>query len=948
MSHSDQKTQNSRRLLLVGWDAADWNVINPLIAEGKMPALAGLIQRGVSGPLETLYPPLSPMLWTSIATGKRPYKHGIHGFSEPDPNGPGVRPVTNVSRRTKALWNILQQNDLQSIVVGWWPSHPAEPIDGVMVSNHYHTVADADPDKPWPMSPGTVHPPSLREELAKLRFHPGELMPEHILPFVPNAADVDQESDKRLSVLGKMLAECISVNAAATALIQNESWDFMGVYFDAIDHFSHGFMKYHPPRQDSISEQDFELYKGVVAGAYQFQDMMLAALLSQVDEQTTVMVISDHGFHPDHLRPREIPNEPAGPAAEHSPIGIFVMAGPDVATDREILGASLLDITPTALRVFGLPVGEDMDGRVLSDVFAEPKFIEPVVSWDQVPGECGMHSADYVPDPVESHAALQQLVALGYIEDPGEQVDEVVENTTRELRYNLARSFMDGNRHLDAVPILNECWQRWPEESRFGVQLMQCYLALEQTADARLALQSLIERKQKYAETAKNELEELLKQLQEDGVDAKDMSDEQSRRFRDLRARATLNPYAAKMLEGSLLFAEQNHEDALACFTEAEQFDQQRPEVYVRMGQCLRELERFDEAAARFQDALAIDPRHAAAHLGLCRCLLRQDRLDEAEASARSSLSYRYHNPWGHYYLAAALIRKRLHDQAVESLELGIQQNPNFPEAHAALVKLYGGPLMNPLKAEVHRGKEADARARIEDVKQGRLAPLPTQSPRQQAADEAIAEPLSRITINEHAVKAPPEKVITIVAGLPRSGTSLMMNMLNAAGLEILTDGQREADEDNPRGYFEYLPATQLRTNNDWLPDARGKAVKIVAQLLPYLKRDEQYRVILMDRSLDEVVLSQQKMLARRNNGSKQSADATDPAALKRAFYQQLTRVRAGLEQLKCPVMSVPFSLCQNAPSDVATQLQEFLGTELDVPTVAARVDPSLYRSRGR
>ena len=111
-----------RRLLLVGWDAADWNVINPLIEKGEMPALAKLMKRGSYGTLETLYPALSPMMWTSIATGKRPYKHGIHGFSEPDPQGAGVRPVTNISRKTKAIWNILQHEGMRSNVIGWWPS----------------------------------------------------------------------------------------------------------------------------------------------------------------------------------------------------------------------------------------------------------------------------------------------------------------------------------------------------------------------------------------------------------------------------------------------------------------------------------------------------------------------------------------------------------------------------------------------------------------------------------------------------------------------------------------------------------------------------------------------------------------------------------------------------------------------------------------------------------
>ena len=126
-----------RRLLLVGWDAADWKVIHPLVDAGHMPNLTRLIERGVMGNLATLQPMLSPMLWTSIATGKRPYKHGVHGFSEVAPDTGDVRPISTLSRTTKAVWNILHQQGKTCHVVGWWPSHPAEPLRGAMVSNHF-------------------------------------------------------------------------------------------------------------------------------------------------------------------------------------------------------------------------------------------------------------------------------------------------------------------------------------------------------------------------------------------------------------------------------------------------------------------------------------------------------------------------------------------------------------------------------------------------------------------------------------------------------------------------------------------------------------------------------------------------------------------------------------------------------------------------------------------
>ena len=167
-----------------------------------------------------------------------------------------------VRAQRKALWNILNQNGLRSVVIGWWPSHPAEPIDGVMVSDHFHRA-----DRPGAMKAGRCcRMPSIRRNSARR---------------LPNSACTRTSSRRRWSSPSfrwrvkstrrrihasarccRTLAECISMHSAATWLLENKPWDFFAVYYDAIDHFCHGFMKYHPPRQQWIPERDFELYSG--------------------------------------------------------------------------------------------------------------------------------------------------------------------------------------------------------------------------------------------------------------------------------------------------------------------------------------------------------------------------------------------------------------------------------------------------------------------------------------------------------------------------------------------------------------------------------------------------------------------------------------------------------------------------------------------------------------
>jgi predicted AlkP superfamily phosphohydrolase/phosphomutase len=268
----------AKKVLLIGWDAADWKVINPLLDHGLMPTLDDFINHGVMGNLATLRPILSPMLWNSIATGKRANKHGIHGFMEPDTQNGGIRPVSSTSRKVKAIWNILTQRGYKTHVLGWFAGHPAEPINGISVSDLY-PYATAPQDQPWPLPPGAVHPESLRDTFSELRMHPGDVTEAAILPWIPRAAEIDQEKDKGLMSFAKILSENCSIHNAATWILQNEPWDFLAVYYNGIDHFCHGFMHYHPPRMEGIPEDRFEIYKDVVNGAYRFHDMMLETLL---------------------------------------------------------------------------------------------------------------------------------------------------------------------------------------------------------------------------------------------------------------------------------------------------------------------------------------------------------------------------------------------------------------------------------------------------------------------------------------------------------------------------------------------------------------------------------------------------------------------------------------------------------------------------------------------
>lgn len=185
--------------------------------------------------------------------------------------------------------------------------------------------------------------------------------------------------------------------------------------------------------------------------------------------------------------------------------------------------------------------------------------------------------------------------------------------------------------------------------------------------------------------------------------------------------------------------------------------------------------------------------------------------------------------------------------------------------------------------------------------------------------------------------------MITIVSGLPRSGTSLMMQMLQAGGLPVLSDGLRAPDESNPRGYLEFEPVKRLRADRSWLPRAEGHAVKIIHLLLRELPVDSSrtYRIIFMQRPMEEVIASQSAMLQRDGKA------AADPAILTKAFESQLSQLESWLAgRPDVTVLPIAYHRVLHDPLAVADELRVFLELDLDAAAMASAVDPALYRQR--
>ncbi len=652
-------TPLAEKLLLIGWDAADWQMINPIMDAGGMPNLQRVVEQGVSGNILTLQPILSPILWTSIATGKRARQHGIHGFVEPAPDGMSLRPVSSTSRTCKAIWNILSQAGKRCHAVGWYASHPAESISGVCVSNQFGVAPPSATIDNWPVAAGSVAPASVADEVADLRIHPDELPIDLIEQFIPDVTLLDRKKpavDHLVRALSKRLAECLTIHAAATDLVENRPWDFCTVYYEAIDQIGHDFMIYHPPKMQHLPDDVFRAFGGVMTAVYRFHDQLLGRLLKLAGDDTHVVIVSDHGFLNDERRPTETVDA----ARWHRNFGVIAGRGAGLKQDSLIQGATLLDVAPTVLTLMGVPVGRDMEGKVLVNAFERPPTIERIDSWESVP-DPNATAADArasEEDPEVAAEAMRQLVELGYLQAPGDDIVRDIARAKAEQRFNLAASMLEGARAGEALGITGKLMEEFPDEVRHAVLHGQAAVPAGNAAELRRAL-SAVER-----------LMPTNRQIE--------------------------------LFRGFLATFEDRADDALRHFIAASANSPADPWVHCRVGRACLRLRRWSDAEAAFQRAAALESEDPEAAYGLSVAVARQGRLNEAMEHGLHAVGQLHDFPLAHFQLGAVLSRLSMYERAAQALEICVAMRPHFALAYRYLSRIYG-QLGKPLEAKAAR-----------------------------------------------------------------------------------------------------------------------------------------------------------------------------------------------------------------------------------------------------
>jgi tetratricopeptide (TPR) repeat protein len=446
------------RVVVLGLDGADPATIDLLMSEGKLPHFARLRREGAYAPLQSRRPLLSPVIWTTIATGKTADKHRIGHFVAVNPVTGEQLPVTSRMRHAQALWNILSARDRSVDVVGWWATWPAERVKGSVVSDHfaYHfLMEDSPPDAAG--GAGRVSPPELEPRIAPLLKKPADVTPQELSRFVsvdPAALARPFDFADDLSHLRWAYATAETYTSIGLKLWKEERPDNLLVYIEGVDSTSHlyGHLFRASGLSGELAAQQAK-YGRAVEEMYGFADEIVGRIMDAMDSRTTLIVVSDHGFELGKLQedPSKTRDMRRVSEAYHRMEGILYMYGDRVKRRVRLDRPTILDVAPTVLALNGLPKAQDMPGRVLVEgLDVKPK---PAVATYETAESASAEGSDGAADSRVDPEIVKKLQSLGYIGARSAQGDR-----------NLAGVAFEEGRYDEAVRQYARLVQESPDD----------------------------------------------------------------------------------------------------------------------------------------------------------------------------------------------------------------------------------------------------------------------------------------------------------------------------------------------------------------------------------------------------------------------------------------------------------------------------------------------------
>jgi predicted AlkP superfamily phosphohydrolase/phosphomutase/Tfp pilus assembly protein PilF len=392
------------RVAIFAIDGADWELLSELSDDGRIPNLKALAQGGVTASLQTIQPTVSPMVWATAGTGLSPDRHGVLDFTD------GKRPVDAGTRHAPGLWDISEAFGRQAVVVNWWTAWPPR-MDGPVTFG-----------TPVTMMPDAIDPAELRARIASQIVAPQTVAYGQVGRFLNITPTEFDDAVARggptdpANVFRDVIAKTWTDHRVGISLYQQREPLVMMMSYDGTDVVNHLFGPYHPPYREGMSQAEYRKYWPTVANYYSEVDRLIGEWMKVLTDDTTVIIMSAHGFRWGQKRPR---TSPTGRSAlsDHRNPGVFIAYGNHVAASRGNHMISLYDVVPSVLSLLGLPKSVEMPGNQPEWLFRDitPVTSVRVISYDEF--FAGRPSGGSSVDPKRY---TQQLQTIGHLVDPSQ------------------------------------------------------------------------------------------------------------------------------------------------------------------------------------------------------------------------------------------------------------------------------------------------------------------------------------------------------------------------------------------------------------------------------------------------------------------------------------------------------------------------------------------------
>jgi predicted AlkP superfamily phosphohydrolase/phosphomutase/Tfp pilus assembly protein PilF len=400
------------RVAVIGIDGADWDLINELANDGRIPNLRALTRGGATGTLQSIQPTVAPLVWTTAATGVPPDRHGIIDFFM------SRSPIDAYARQAPAVWEIAEGFGRHSVVVNWWAAWP--PNQGTLAVY----------DTPTQYLPGAIHPPDLESRIAPVRVPAQTVGFEQVGRFLNVTATEYQQAVASnnpadpVNIMREVLAKTWTDHRVGIELYRQQTPTLTMIHYGGTDVVNHLGAPFHPPQRSGITSTDYRKYWPLVANYYSEIDRLIGEWIGVLSEDTTVIVMSAHGFQWGSNRPRALPQSGAA-LADHRGSGVFIAYGNHVVPSRTGRAVSVYDIAPSVLAILGLPPSMEMPGKLPDGVFTGIQPVEAVKvgSYNEYFGDRPIPTTTR-PDPEKYRRALQ---TIGHVLDPTRQTTAAAE-----------------------------------------------------------------------------------------------------------------------------------------------------------------------------------------------------------------------------------------------------------------------------------------------------------------------------------------------------------------------------------------------------------------------------------------------------------------------------------------------------------------------------------------